>query len=51
MPFALADEPNEREMQCLAFCEKHQETIKKALNKTYKEGKAVSKIDDTRKEL
>ena len=51
LPFYLGDEPNEREVQCLTFCEGQAEKLKRALNKTYKEGRAVNKIDDTRKEL
>lgn len=47
----LGNEPNEREKQCLAFCENHAERIKRALNKTYKDGREIGKIDETRKEL
>ena len=51
LPFYLGEEPSERETQCLTFCESHQERLKRALNKTYKDGREVTKIDETRKEL
>ena len=35
----------------MTFCESHVEKLKRALNKTYKDGKEIGKIDDTRKEL
>ena len=50
-PFFFSDEPNEREQQCLTFCLGHVVKLKIALNKTYKEGKEIGKIDETRKEL
>lgn len=47
----FGDEPNEREKQMLLFCEQQQEKLTRALNKTYKEGKAIGKIDETQKRL
>ena len=45
------DEPNEREKRILAFCESQQEKLNRALNKTYKDGKSIGKIDETQKRL
>ena len=47
----FGEEPNEREKHLLAFCEQQQEKLKRALNKTYKEGKSIGKIDETQKRL
>ena len=41
------EEPNEREKQIMMFCESQQEKLTRALNKTYKEGKSIGKIDET----
>ena len=48
---AFSEEPNEREKQILLFCEQQQEKLKRALNKTYAEGKTIGKIDETQKRL
>ena len=45
------EEPNEREKQIMMFCESQQEKLTRALNKTYKEGKSIGKIDETQKRL
>lgn len=45
--FTNSEELSERERQILQFCEQQQEKLKRALNKTYKEGKAIGKIDET----
>ena len=46
-----ADELSDRERQILAFCENQSDKLTRALNKTYKEGKVVGKIDETQKRL
>lgn len=43
--------PNDRERQILLFCETQQDKLNRALNKTYKEGKSIGKIDETQKRL
>ena len=35
----------------MTFCESQQEKLTRALNKTYKEGKSIGKIDETQKRL
>lgn len=47
----FGDEPNDREKQVLQFCESRQDQLTRALNKTYKEGKSISNIDETQKRL
>ena len=47
----FSEQPNERERQILAFCEQSLEKLNKTLNKTYKEGKEISKLDETSKRL
>ena len=47
----FTEEPSERERQILFFCERQQEKLTRALNKTYKDGKVVGKIDETQKRL
>ena len=43
----LTNEPNQREREILNFCEQQQEKLTRALNKTYKDGKSISRIDET----
>ena len=50
MPFYLGVEPSEREMQCLTFCKSHRERLRRALNKTYKDGTEVNKTDESQRE-
>ena len=47
----FSDQPSERELQILAFCEQHLEKLTKVLNKTYKEGKQISRQEETKKNL
>ena len=47
----LTNEPNQREREILNFCEQQQEKLTRALNKTYKDGKSISRIDETQKRL
>ena len=47
----LTSEPNQREREILTFCEQQQEKLTRALNKTYKDGKQISRIDETQKRL
>ena len=49
--FQNQEELSDREKQILTFCEQQQDKLKRALNKTYKEGKAIGKIDETQKRL
>ena len=45
------EEPNDREKTILVFCEQQQEKLTRALNKTYKEGKSIQRLDETHKRL
>ena len=45
------EEPNDREKTILVFCEQQQEKLTRALNKTYKEGKSIQRLDETQKRL
>ena len=47
----LSEQPNERERQILAFCEQQLEKLTIALNKNYKEGKQISRQEETKKNL
>ena len=47
----MTNEPNQREREILNFCEQQQEKLTRALNKTYKDGKSISRIDETQKRL
>ena len=45
------EELSDKERQILTFCELQTDKLTRALNKTYTEGKAVGKIDETQKRL
>ena len=48
---AFDESISEREKQILFFCELQIEKIRRALAKTYKDGKDIGKLDETKKRL
>lgn len=49
--FQTGEELSDREKQILFYCEQQQDKLKRALNKTYKEGKSIGKIEETQRRL